>query len=99
MVGVLPQGGTHSEFGHNFDPKSYSEDVFTRLVALGFWKQAPETRVVWLTVNIAAGRPSAGLMGEKPFGPNYHPKASMLNPLIGRNDLNPFPGGLSRQRD
>jgi LAS superfamily LD-carboxypeptidase LdcB len=97
MVGVLPQGGTHSEFGHNFDPKSYSADVFTRLVALGFWKQAPEIQGVVLSGHSGAGATFARMMGGKSTRPEYLREVVMFDSINGSNELGAISGWLVRQ--
>jgi LAS superfamily LD-carboxypeptidase LdcB len=97
MVAVLPQGGTHSEFGANFDPKSYSEEAFTRLVAMGVWKQAPAVDGVVLSGHSGAGATFAATMGGQAQRPGYLREVIMFDSINGSGELKAIAGWLRRQ--
>jgi hypothetical protein len=42
MIGVLPQGGTHSEFGDKFNSDDYLRDLFRRLEEIGVWPKGKD---------------------------------------------------------
>jgi D-alanyl-D-alanine carboxypeptidase len=97
MVAVLPQGGTHSEFGSNFDPKSYSEEAFTRLVAMGIWKQAPAVDGVVLSGHSGAGATFAATMRAQAQRPDYLREVVMFDSINGSGELKSIAGWLLRQ--
>jgi LAS superfamily LD-carboxypeptidase LdcB len=97
MVAVLPQGGTHSEFGANFDPKSYSEEAFTRLVAMGVWKQAPAVDGVVMSGHSGAGATFAATMRTQSHRPDYLREVVMFDSINGSGELKSIAGWLLRQ--
>ena len=97
MVAVLPQGGTHSEFGANFDPKSYSEEAFGRLVDMGVWKHAPAIDGVVLSGHSGAGATFASTMRSQSHRPEYLREVVMFDSINGLGELKSIAGWLLRQ--
>ena len=97
MVAVLPQGGTHSEFGANFDPKSYSEEAFARLVDMGVWKHAPAIDGVVLSGHSGAGATFASTMRSQSHRPEYLREVVMFDSINGSGELKSIAGWLLRQ--
>jgi len=97
MVAVLPQGGTHSEFGANFDPKSYSEEAFARLVAMGVWKRAPAIDGVVMSGHSGAGATFAATMAAQAHRPDYLREVVMFDAINGTGELKSIAGWLRRQ--
>lgn len=96
MVGVLPQGGTHSEVGSNFDAKSYAEEVFGKLVALGVWSKAPSISGVVLSGHSGAGGQFAGMLAKQMHKPDYLRELILFDAINGSNELDSISHWLVR---
>jgi hypothetical protein len=99
MIGVLPQGGTHSEFGDNFDAKAYAEDVFKQLKDQKYWAKAPEISGVVLSGHSGAGETFRQMMGGEAHRPEFLREVIMFDSINGSGELTAIAGWLERQLD
>jgi Domain of unknown function (DUF4157) len=98
MIGILPQGGNHSEFGKSgLDIDKYISEVLVKIQPLTTWSILPTTRVVMSAHSGGGGRIGEMLAGQKGKLPASMGELVLFDAINGPGELSSVSGWILQQ--
>jgi hypothetical protein len=97
-IGILPQGGNHSEFGKSgLDIDKYISEVLVKIQPLTTWSILPTTRVVMSAHSGGGGRIGEMLAGQKGKLPANMGELILFDAINGPGELSSVSGWILQQ--